>query len=81
MLTSNFRSFGFQEKKQNQNECRILLAIQPPSPEVISDMDEIEEVTYQSLDLFSHDCSVKQIGLECEERLLIAHLALKSVIQ
>ena len=45
MLTSNFRSFGFQEKNQNQNECRILLAIEPPSPEVISDKDEIEEVT------------------------------------
>ena len=46
MLTSNFRSFGFQEKKkQNQNECRILLAIEPLSPKVISDKDEIEEVT------------------------------------
>lgn len=54
MLTSNVPSFGLQEK--NKDECRILLAIDPPSPEVISDKDEIEEVTLQSLDLFSQDC-------------------------
>ena len=74
--------FWFTGKKQSQkDECRILLAIDPPSPEVISDKDEIEEVTLQSLDLFSRLFSIKHIGLECEERLMIAHLSLKSVIQ
>ena len=57
MLTSNVRSFDSKEKKQRQkNECRVLLAIDPPSPEVIPDKDDIEEVTLQSLDLFSQDC-------------------------
>ena len=45
-----------KKKQMQKDECRILLAIDPPSSEVISDKDEIEEVTLQSLDLFSQDC-------------------------
>jgi len=47
----------FRKKQNQKDECCILLAIELLYPIVISVKDKIEEVTLQSLDFFSHDCS------------------------